>query len=261
MNQLPLRGLRIAITRPRGQAESLIEGLERLGAEAIHCPTIRIAEDEVAPDLRRAVSELESFDWLVFTSANGVRIFWDMLEAVRARPGLPERVRVAAIGPATGRSLRERGVEPTLVPDEYVAEAVAEGLTRVDDLAGRRVLLPRAAGAREVLPERLRAAGARVDEVAAYESVADEDGIERLRESVEAGRVDMITFTAASTVRCFVDVAGPEVGHARVAAIGPITAATARELGMPVHVEAEEYTVEGLLRAITEFYAEREAGS
>lgn len=258
MNELPLQGLRIVVTRPRGQAGSLIEGLERLGAETIHCPTIRITEDEGALGLRRAISELDSFDWVVFTSANGVRIFWKALRAARAASALPARLRVAAIGPATGRALRERGVEPSLVPDEYVAEAVADALTRVDDLAGRRVLLPRAAGARPVLPERLRAAGARVDEVAAYESMPDEEGIERLRETVKRRRVDMITFTAASTVRCFVDVAGSDVGDARVAAIGPVTAAVARELGMRVDVEAEEYTVEGLLRAISEFYDERE---
>jgi uroporphyrinogen III methyltransferase/synthase len=256
LNVLPLQGLRIAVTRPRGQAGSLIEGLERLGAEAIHCPTIRIVEDEVAPGLRRAIGELESFDWIVFTSANGVRVFWKALRAVRARAALPARLRVAAIGPATGRALGEHGVNPTLIPDEYVAEAVADALTGVDDLTGRRVLLPRAAGARKALPERLQTAGARVDEVAVYESLPDEEGIERLRGAVERGGVDMITFTSASTVRCFVDAAGPDVGEARIAAIGPITAAVARELGMLVDVEAEEYTVEGLLRAISQFYGE-----
>jgi uroporphyrinogen III methyltransferase/synthase len=258
MNAPPLLGLRIAVTRPQGQAGSLIEGLERLGAEAIHCPTIRIMEDEVGPGLRRAISDLDSFDWVVFTSANGVRVFWKALRAVRATTALPARLRVAAIGPATGRVLSERGVEPTLVPDEYVAEAVADALTEVEDLTGRRVLLPRAAGARKVLPERLQAAGARVDELAVYEALPDEEGIARLREAVERRFVDMITFTAASTVRCFVDRAGADVGEARVAAIGPITAAVARELGLRVDVEAEEYTVEGLLRAISQFYAQGE---
>ena len=257
MNDRPLSGRRIAVTRPRHQAASLIEELERLGGEALACPTIRISEREGEGGLEEALANLATYDWIVFTSANGVKVFW---EALGAEP-LPRELRVAAIGPATARALEARGVSLELVPEEYVAEAVAEVMSSTAGIAGARVLLPRAAGARKVLPERLQEAGAEVDEVALYDSVADEEGIARLREAVRKGEVDMLTFTAASTVRHYVEVAGPEVGEALVAVIGPITAVAARDLGLPVHVEAEEYTVEGLLKAITNYYVKRGGGS
>ncbi len=250
----PLLGRRIAVTRPRAQAQRLIDGLRRLGAEPLSHPTIRIAEAADASPLRRAVENLDCYDWIVFTSANGVARFWRVLEAVRSGLGLPEGAKVAAIGPATAEALVGVGVRPELVPEEYVAEAVAEALTDMGDLAGRRVLLPRAAGARKVLPDRLAAAGAMVDEVVAYESVPDAEGIAALRSAIERGEVDMITFTAASTVRHFVDAAGADLGAARVAVIGPITAHAARAAGIHVDVEAREYTVEGLLRAICEHF-------
>lgn len=260
MNSKSLSGLHIAVTRPRGQAQGLLQGLRDLGAEPIHCPTIRIAGADAEEELRGAVAGLQRYDWVIFTSANGVRTFWDVLVEEREQPVLPPGIRVAAIGPATARALAERGVTADVVPEEYVAEAVAEALTEAGDISGLRVLLPRAAGARAVLPERLRAAGARVDELAAYESVPDADGIARLREAVDRGEVDMITFTAASTVRHYVEVAGADIGAARVVAIGPITAAAARELGLRVDVVAREYTEDGLLKAIVEYYGNQEGG-
>jgi uroporphyrinogen III methyltransferase/synthase len=148
-----------------------------------------------------------------------------------------------------------RGLSPEVVPEEYVAEAVADALVSVGGLAGRRLLLPRAAGARRVLPERLTAAGAHVDEVIAYESKPEPEGIARLQAAIEADEVDMVTFTAASTVRHFVETAGTDLGKARVAAIGPITARAARTAGLRVDAEASEYTVEGLLQAILEYYS------
>ncbi len=173
---------------------------------------------------------------------------------------LPAGTRIAAIGPATARALERRGVRAEVVPEEYVAEAVADALTGLEELAGRRVLLPRAAGAREVLPDRLRAAGAQVDEVVAYEARPDRAGIAALRAALDAGRVDMVTFTAASTVRHFVDLAGSDLGRARVAVIGPITADAARAAGVRVDVVAREYTAEGLLAAIIDYYQDSEAG-
>ncbi len=249
----PLAGRRIAVTRPPGQAGALIEGLSQLGAEAVSTPTIRIADPPDISALRSAVARLDSYDWLVFTSANGVERFWLELEA-GDRESLPDGMLVAAIGPATAEALEARGSQPQVVPEEYVAEAVADALVAFGDLAGRRVLLPRAGGARQVLPERLRAAGAEVDEVIAYESQPDPEGILRLREALERDAVDMITFTAASTVRHWVELSGSELGRARVAVIGPITAHAARAAGLRVDVEAREYTVAGLVEAIREFY-------
>ncbi|NIT65271.1 MAG: hypothetical protein GWM93_01070 [Gemmatimonadetes bacterium] len=248
------------MTRPQGQAESLLEGLRQLGARALSYPTIRIVEPSDPAPLRQAVADLPAYDWLVFTSANGVERFWAGLEAADIAR-LPDEARVAAIGPATADALAERGVEAEIVPEEYVAEAVAEALQSRAELADARILLPRAAGARKVLPERLRAAGARVDEVVAYESAPDAEGIEALRGAIERDEVDMVTFTAASTVRSYVDTAGPDLGSARVAVIGPITASAARDAGLQVDVEALEYTVPGLLQAIARYYGREQEES
>lgn len=256
MNEVqPLEGRRIAVTRPLEQARRLVEVLRELGAEPLSCPTIRIADPADPAPLRRAVESLDEYDWVVFTSANGVERFWRELES-QSGPGFPAETRLAAIGPATAEALKMRGFSPELVPEEYVAEAVADALIAVGGLAGRRLLLPRAAGARRVLPERLTAAGAHVDEVIAYEAKPDLEGIARLQAAIEAGEVDMVTFTAASTVRHFVESAGTDLGKARVAAIGPITARAARSAGLRVDAEAREYTVEGLLQAILEYYSD-----
>lgn len=255
----PLAGKRIAVTRPVTQAEALIQGLRTLGAEPISAPTIRIADPTGARPLRRAVHNLSSYDWVLFTSANGVERFWRELSTAGVAE-LPSDLRVAAIGPATAECLEARGVRPRIVPEEYVAEAMADALIAGHELRGRRVLLPRAAGARRVLPERLQAAGAEVDEVIAYEAKPNREGIARLQSAIRAGGVDMVTFTAASTVRHFVDLAGTNLGDARVAVIGPITARAAREAGLSVDAEAKEYTVSGLLQAICAYYASEKEG-
>ncbi len=256
----PLEGLRIAVTRPGPQAEDLAARLRDFGAEPLYAPTVRIEEPPDLDGLTRAVEQLAEYDWIVFTSANGVARFWQQLGASTGEQALPKGARVAAIGPATAAALERRGVEPELVPTEYVAEAVADALIDSESMAGRRVLLPHAAGARRVLPDRLRAAGAEVDEVVAYESVPDEEGIAALRAGIDRGEVDMITFAAASAVRHFAEVAGPDLGNAKVAVIGPITAEAARTVGVRVDVEAREYTVAGLLEAISDYVTHLDTG-
>lgn len=254
---MPLAGRRVAVTRPVGQARALLDGLRELGAEPLSSPTIQIVDPPDPRPLRRAIAELAGYHWVVFTSANGVERFWRELEA-QGMERLPPHALVAAIGPATAEALSARGCPPRVVPEEYVAEAVADALIAFGELVGRHVLLPRAAGARKVLPRQLAAAGAMVDEVVAYESRANPEGIARLRGALERGEVDMITFTAASTVRHFVAAAGGELSGAKVAVIGPITARAARSAGLRVDVEASEYTVDGLLQAISEFYRAKE---
>lgn len=254
LDDKPLAGRRIAVTRPASQARALVDGLRELGAEPLVCPTIEIVDPPDPAPLRRAVEELDGYDWFVFTSANGVDRLWRELQ-VGGKDRLPAKAQVAAIGPATAEALEVRGTHPQIVPEEYVAEAVADALVAFGDLVGRRVLLPRAAGARQVLPERLRAAGAEVDEVVTYQARPDAEGIASLASALRRGDVDMITFTASSTVRHFVEESGgTELGRARVAVIGPITARAARAAGVQVDVEAREYTVKGLLEAITVFY-------
>ncbi len=243
--------------------------LRELGAEPVACPTIRIVPPEDLAALRRAARNVDEYSWIVFTSVNGVDRFAGALEHEGADPeeALAAGARVAAIGPSTAESVVERfRVEPDVVPDEYRAEALVLAIRRHaaagagtdvaaedggQELAGERILLPRAAEARAVLPERLEAAGAVVDEVAAYRAVPpDEEELAPVRERLQAGEIDWLTFTASSTVRNFVSLLGADPGGARVAAIGPITAGTARELGLTVDVVAEEYTVPGLLEAL-----------
>ena len=247
-----LAGKRIAVTRPAAQADSLLDRLRELGADPLACPTIRIADPAEAAPLKEAAARVEDYDWVVFTSVNGVdRLFAALEEQGRT---WPEAVQIAAIGPATAEALEDRAVPPSLQPGEYIAEAVADALIAAG-VEDRRVLLPRAAGARAVLRERLEAAGAQVDEVPAYESMPDEEGIAELRAALNRDEVDMVTFTAASTVEHFVALAGPDLGRARVAAIGPITARAARSRGLQVDAVASDYTAEGLVQAICEYYA------
>lgn len=255
--QRPLAGRRVVVTRPRAQATGLVEALEELGAEVLAFPTIRIVDPEDPEPLREAARHADEFDWIVFTSVNGVERFWAELRAggrdTRALCG----VSLCAIGPSTAGALELEGAKADLVPPEYVAEAVAEAMATETGLRGARVLVPRPEVARSVLPEALRALGAEVVEVTAYRTIADGTGLAELERRLREGEVDLLTFTASSTVRFFVEMLGADVGRAEVAVIGPVTAATARELGLAVHVEAAEYTVPGLVAAIREHVAGR----
>lgn len=253
MSDRPLQGRTVVVTRPRRRADAFASSLRELGADVLEYPTIAIEPPDDPGPLRRALRSLDTYHWLVFTSVNGVRRVFSMLEGEGRDPASAlADVRIAAIGPATAEPLRETGVTVEVVPAEYRAEALVDALRAADDLSGRRVLLARAAEARPVLPERLRESGARVDEIAAYRTVPGRPEVDDLPQRLRGGTVDWLTFTASSTVRNFVRMAGGEVGEARVAAIGPITAGTARELGLPVHAVAEEYTVPGLVRALVD---------
>lgn len=256
----PLRGKRVVVTRARAQASDLAEALEALGAEVIQFPTIRITEARDPVPLRDAAERAGEFDWVVFTSVNGVDRFFAALEA-RGRDARALGVaRVCALGPATAAELARHGIRADLVPEEYVAEAVVMALSAATELAGKRVLLPRAEVARAVLPDSLRKLGAEVVEVAAYRTVQDGAEAEGVRRRIAAGEVDVVTFTASSTVRSYVELVGAETGGAKVASIGPITSATARELGLEVDVEAAEYTIPGLVAAVRGLFGDEDEG-
>lgn len=250
----PLQDRTVVVTRPRRRADAFSSRLRQLGASVVEYPTIAIEPPEDPGPLRRALRVLPEYDWVVFTSVNGVDRVLSALEgAAGGRSDALAPPRVAAIGPATAEALREAGVRVDVVPGEYRAEALLRAVRGAEDrLEGQRILLARAAEAREVLPEGLRRSGARVDEVAAYRTVPGRPDVEDLPDRLRRGEVDWLTFTASSTVRNFVELAGRDVGRARVATIGPITAGTARELGLPVHAVAGEYTVPGLVRALVD---------
>jgi len=260
---LPLAGRHIAITRPPGQASALAEQLEALGARVTALPAIEIAPSEDISRLDAALDRLATYDWIVFTSVNGVAAFAGRLAARGQGWAARGLARIAAIGPATARALGERGAPADVVPAEYVAEALAEALGNV---AGQRILLPRADIAREALARELRLRGAEVDEIAAYRTVVRPLPAGLLERVLSGGdRVDAITFTSSSTARSLargLRAAGREPRSAlagiTLAAIGPITAATLREEGLAPGLVAEEYTIPGLARALAEHF--RRAG-
>lgn len=257
----PLAGRRIAITRPREQAAALADRLAALGASVILLPAIRIAPLEDPAALDAAIARLRSYDWLIFTSVNGAHAMAERLAALGR--GWAERglARVAAIGPATAQALAEAGVTVDLTPDEYVAEGILDGLGLV---AGQRMLLARADIARRSLADGLRLRGAEVDEVAAYRTIPQPVAPDLIQRMLDTERVDAITFTSSSTVRGLLAglAASGRDPHTALhgvalAAIGPITAATLREHGLEPTLIATEYTMPGLVAALTDYYAAR----
>lgn len=252
--QRPLLGRTVVVTRPRGQARELSVELTDLGAVAEEFPTIAIRPPGDPEPLREAVRNVRSYDWVVFTSTNGVDRFWEELLHAGSDSRALGGARVACIGPGTAAAVERHGIRPDVIPDTYVAEELAAAIAAEGPLDDLRILLPRAAVARPVLPERLQALGARVDEVEAYRAVPDTEGADRMRNLIRSSAIDAITFTASSTVANFVDAIGRaailESARPVIAAIGPITAATARERGLPVDVVANEHTIPGLVEAL-----------
>ena len=251
----PLFGRRVVVTRARAQAGELSRELETLGAAVFEFPTIEIKPPENFGPLDEAIRNLDSFDWIVFTSVNGVQAFVERLEHhgldLRA---VPRWAKLAAIGPATAQRVEGAGLRVDVTPDEYRAEALIGALTE-DSLTGKRILIPRAQVAREILPQKLREAGAEVVVPPSYESVPSGEGRERLQGLLENGEIDCVTFTASSTVENFVrsfgeKEAGRLLSKTAVACIGPVTANTARDHAIRVDAEAEEYTIRGLVSAV-----------
>lgn len=241
--RLPLFGRKIIVTRARDQAPELTGKLHELGAEVIEFPVIEIQAAADPAPLDRAIEGLEQYDWVIFTSVNGVRYFLQRLDASPADLR-SLRARICAIGPATRRAIEELHLKVDLMPEEYVAESLVAAFAS-EPLAGKRVLIPRAAVARDVIPVELRKLGADVDVVEAY------------RNAVPAAvpkappHADWITFTSTSTVRNYVELAGRDsLTGVRIASIGPVTSRTVRDVGLTVDVEASAYTIDGLVQAI-----------
>ncbi len=258
----PLFGKRIVVTRPREQAADLVEMLEALGAEVIQAPTIRIVPpDDFAP-LDAACAQAGTFNWIVFTSANGVDYFMKRLQAGEGDVRDLKGARLCAIGPGTADRLARFGIKVDLMPAEFRAEAVLEALRATGDLRGQRILLPRADIAREMLAEELRRSGAEVVEIAAYRTVpvdAERQGEPDIYRMLLDKRVDAITFTSASTVRSFARMVGEEqasdlLATTVVACIGPVTAEAAAQHSITTTVMPEEYTMPGLVEALVQYF-------
>jgi len=255
-----LSGRRIVVTRAREQAADLVRALEDRGAEAVVAPVIRIQPLDNLESLRAALAGLSSYRWVVFTSQNAVQIVLERLEAWGMTPHALSSTRIAAIGSATADMLKQRGLVPALVPEEFVAESLLEALAERSDgmLAGSRVLIPGAAEARDVLTKGLRDRGATVENIPVYRTVPVQDDFEDLIAQIGAGRIDAVTFMSSSTVKSFVQLVGRETatsGRFATVTIGPITAATARELGLRDVLEATPHTVPGLVDCLERRFA------
>ena len=245
--RLPLFGQKIVVTRAREQAGDLSSKLRALGADVAELPVIALEEPADPGPLDRAIAELGTYEWLVFTSVNGVKFFMNRLDA-SARDLRALRARICAIGPATGKAIEALHLKVDLMPDEYVAESVVAAFVN-QDISGKRILLPRAALARDLIPRELAKQGAIVNVVEAYRNVVPA-GAAALAAQIfcAASKPDWITFTSSSTVKNFLAVAGAAaLEGVRIASIGPVTSETARQHGLQVHFEAGEFTIDGLI--------------
>jgi uroporphyrinogen-III synthase len=253
VSKLPLAGRTIVVTRPRQQASRLRVELEGLGACVIELPTIEIVPPDSYEPLDAALRDLQQYQWLIVTSANTARVLGERLALLRVDPSSASGVQVVAVGSATAAAVREAGFRVDLVPPNYVAESVVEALR--DKVAGSRVLLARAAVARDVIPDEFRRVGATVDVVDAYRTVIPDESARLVREIfVDSPLPDAVTFTSSSTVTNFFRLLG-EAGICSAPqgvwalSVGPITSATLRELGWEPAAEADQHDVAGLVQA------------
>ncbi len=260
----PLFGKRILVTRAREQASGFSDALRLRGAEPIEFPVIKIQRMENYDELGAALAELSSYDWVVFTSANAVPVFAERMTVLNLDARALGRAKIATIGPATAQAVYDHlRIRADYTPTEAVAEAVLAQWPEAD-MTGKRVLLPRAAEAREILPDELRSRGATVDVIPIYETVLDAAEAGEMRRMLQNGELDALTFTSSSTVRNFaqaitngnVTELPALIGETTVAAIGPVTADTLRELGIPPQLVAPEHTLPGLLAALEKFCLE-----
>jgi uroporphyrinogen III methyltransferase/synthase len=251
----PLFGRRIVVTRTRKQASALSAKLRALGADVYEIPTIRIEPPENLMDFGELVRDAFQYDWLIFTSVNGVDAFFDMFYRLYDDARSIGNVKIAAIGPATAQRIKDLHLAVDLQPEKFVAEAVIDGLVKLGSVENLKILVVRALGAREILPKRLAELGAIVDEAIAYRTVpetADPSGaLERFREE----EADLITFTSSSTVENFLALKLPWPSKMKTASIGPVTSETMRKHGLSVDIEASRYDVEGLVAAVLKLCA------
>ncbi len=254
----PLAGVRIIVGRAAHQADALSARLTALGAEVLPIPFIEIRKPRSFRPLDAAIKTIASYDWLILTSVNGVDALWERMEKQGIGVKKFAHLNIAAIGPATAKAIQSHRLKVSIVPKEYVAESVVASLKA--KVPGKRVLLVRAKVARDVIPRELKSLGAYVDVVEAYETVVPKASLRKLRVALRASEkgLSIVTFTSSSTVRNFATLAGKralspaKLRNVRFASIGPVTSATLRQQGLPVHLEARTYTIPGLVEAILE---------
>jgi len=255
----PLLGKGVVVTRSREQASDLVRLLTDMGACALEFPTIEVVPLPDTGGIREAVNRLDTYDWLVFTSVNGVKYFWDALDAMGKDARALGGIEIAAIGPATAAALAARGIKADFVPEKYVAESVVEGFL-ARGVRDKQVLLARASKSREVLPVALVQAGATVTELSVYRTQLAAEGAEDAEDiltGIMEGEVQYLTFTSSSTVNNFFHLLPPERfapvrNKVRIACIGPITSGTLAKHGFTADIEPKDYTIPALAKAIAD---------
>lgn len=255
-DEKPLFGKGIVITRPERQADDLAVLLEREGARTINFPAIKITSPQDWSGLDAALNKLDTYNWLIFTSANGVQYFFARLLELNRDIRELKGIKICCIGPATAKQITGRGIKVDLVPQKFIAEGILKSFGEIN-LKEQKILLPRAAEARDILPEGLKKMGAAVDVVTAYETVNSGKKKEELEKLIKGNEIDVITFTSSSTVTNFLKIMGKDYifpPQTKIACIGPVTEATARKAGLNVDIQQEEYTMDGLVQALVKYF-------
>ncbi len=257
----PLFSKTVVVTRAREQASSLVERLQDLGAECLEIPTIEVAPPQDWSALDKSIDNLDTYDWLVFSSVNGVRFFFERLYTKGKDVRALRDVKLCAVGTTTAKKIEEFGLRADMMPETYKAESIVKEFKK-EDIKGKKVLLPRPKEARPVLPVELGKMGALVDEVIAYRTEPVCHNLEEFKELLKKKEIDLVTFTSSSTAKNFKKLFTEEearelLSDVTVASIGPITADTAKKLGFKVAVIPGEYTIEGLCNAIERYYQEK----
>jgi uroporphyrinogen III methyltransferase/synthase len=245
------------VTRSRDQASEFSEQLTDLGANVLEFPTISITSPDDFTPLDKEIERLESTDWIIFTSVNGVDCFFHRLSELGGDVRDLKGVKICSIGPATTERIKGFHIKVDCQPPKYVAESVVEVLKEIEDLKGKRIMMPRADIARSYLPEELQKMGADVADIVAYKTVAATNGDNSVLDKLKDGTVDIVTFTSSSTVRNFAKIVGEDnlsafKENVQFASIGPITTKTAEEMDIKVSIKADEYTIPGLVKAIVD---------
>lgn len=256
-----LRGKRILVTRARTQAKPLVQAIEALGGGVVEFPTIEIRPPDNYDPLDRSIEQIKTYDWLIFTSVNGVECFLARFEKRAKSLADLDGIEIVAIGPETAKRLETAGIPPGLVPQRYQAEGILEALAG-KTLQGKKVLIPRAAKARDILPETLRRQGSQVDVVIAYQTVVPEVDVPALCGALREGGIDVISFTSSSTVANFAALLRDQdlprlLARVVIACIGPITRKTVEDLGLRADVVATEFTIPGLVSAIADYFSRK----
>ena len=249
----PLTNVRILVGRARHQASALSSGLKALGAQVLSVPFIEIRQPSSYKPLDTALKNIKQYEWLILTSVNGVEALHARLKKLRLKKDHLKNLRIAAIGPATRKAIQSHGLKVHIMPKEYIAESVVESLYK--KVKGKRILLARAKVARDVIPKELRKLGATVDVVEAYETMVPQKSRAQIRALLKdpKRRPHIITFTSSSTVKNFLALLGKgsaALKDVQLVSIGPVTSATLQERGLSPHIQAEQYTIPGLIKAI-----------